>query len=43
MIETDDNFPDDITLKDAVMLAIWIIKDDDKFYTQMVNLICKYF
>ena len=29
----DNNFPDEITLKNVVTLMTWVIKDDDKFYT----------
>ena len=28
----DNNFPDQITLKNVVTLMTWVIKDDDKFY-----------
>ena len=28
----DNNFPDEITLKNVVTLMTWVIKGDDKFY-----------
>ena len=34
-IETDDKFSDGITLKNVVMLIIYVIKDGDKFYSQI--------
>ena len=35
LIHTDAKLPNDITLKNAVILAICVIKDGDKFYSQL--------
>ena len=35
LIETDDKFAEDITLKNVVMLISFVIKGNDKFYTQL--------
>ena len=35
LIDTDDKLPDDITLKNVVMLMTYVIKDDDKCYQQI--------
>ena len=35
LIETDDKLPDDITLKNAVILVTSVIKDKGKFYQQI--------
>ena len=32
LIDTDDKLPDDITLKNAVLIMTCVIKDGDKFY-----------
>ena len=34
-IDTDDELPDDIALKYAVILMTCVIKDGDKFYPQL--------
>ena len=34
LIETDGKLPDDITIKNFVILITWIIKDDGNFYPQ---------
>ena len=31
-IGTDDTLPDDITVKNLVILIAWVIKDDDRSY-----------
>lgn len=40
LIETDYILPDDITIKDVAILITslitWIIKDNDKFYPELV-------
>ena len=36
LTERDDKFPDDVTLKNVVILYKCFIKDDDKFYPQML-------
>ena len=33
--DTDDKLPDDTTLKKFVLLSTCVIKDNDKFYTQI--------
>ena len=33
LIDTDDKLPDDITLKNAVLIMTCVIKDGDKFYS----------
>ena len=35
LIEKDDKLPDDITIKNAVILITCVIKDNDKFYPQI--------
>ena len=35
LVDTDDKLPDDITLKNAVILMTSVIKDDGKFYPQI--------
>ena len=35
LVDTDDKLPDDITLKNAVILMTCVIKDDGKFYPQI--------
>ena len=35
LIHTDAKLPNDITLKNAVILATYVIKDGDKFYSQL--------
>ena len=35
LIETDDKLPDDITLKNAVILVTSVIKNKGKFYQQI--------
>ena len=35
-IDTGDKFPDYITLKNVVILITFIIKDDGKFYLQIL-------
>ena len=35
LLNTDDKLPDDITLKNAVILMICVIKDGDKFYQHL--------
>ena len=35
MIDTGDKFPDDITLKNFLILMTCVIKDGDKFYPQL--------
>ena len=35
LIDTDDKLPDDITLKNAVILMTCVIKDGNKFYPQL--------
>ena len=34
-VETDDKLPDDITLKNVVMLITCLIKDRDNFFSQL--------
>ena len=34
-INADDKLPDDITLKNGVILITCVIKDDDKFHPQL--------
>ena len=36
MIDIDYKIPDDITLKNAVILMTCIVKDGDKFYPQLI-------
>ena len=36
MIDIDCKIPDDITLKNAVILITCVIKDGDKFYQQLI-------
>ena len=38
MIETDDVLPDDIALKNVVILMTCVLKDDDKFYTKIFSV-----
>ena len=35
LIDTDDKLPDDITIKNVVMLMTSVMNDGDKFYTQL--------
>ena len=35
LIDTDDKLPDDITLKNVVILITCVIKDNGKFYLQI--------
>ena len=35
LLNTDDKLPDDITLKNAVILMTCVIKDGDKFYQHL--------
>ena len=35
LIDTNDKLPDDITLKNVVILMTCVIKDDGKFYLQL--------
>ena len=35
LIDTNDKLPDDITLKNVVILMACVIKDDGKFYLQL--------
>ena len=35
LIDTDSKLPDDITIKNFVILITWIIKDDGNFYPQL--------
>ena len=35
LIDTDDKFPEDITIKKAVILMTCVIKHDDKLYSQL--------
>ena len=35
LIDTDENLPDDISLKNVVILMTCVIKDDSKFYPQI--------
>ena len=37
LIDIDDEFPDDITLKNAVILMRCVIKNGDKFYQQLFS------
>ena len=37
LIDTDDKLPDDVILKNAVILMTYVIKDDDKFYPQIFS------
>ena len=37
LIDIDDEFPDDITLKNAVILMRCVIKNGDKFYPQIFS------
>ena len=37
LIDTDNKLPNDTTLKSFVILITWIIKSDDKFYTQILH------
>ena len=36
LIETNDKLPYDITLKNVAILLICIIKDENKFYSQLL-------
>ena len=36
LIETDDKFPDDITLNNVVILTTSVIRDNNKFHLQVV-------
>ena len=36
LIEADDKLPDDITLKNVIILITCAIKDGDKFYPQIL-------
>ena len=36
LIDTDDKLPDDITLKNVVILITCVSKDDDEFYMQLL-------
>ena len=36
LIDTDDKLPGDITLKNVAILVTSVIKDDDKFYPQIL-------
>ena len=35
LIDADDKFPDDIILKNVVILITYVIKEDDKLYLQI--------
>ena len=35
MTDTDDKLPNDITLKNAVILMTCVMKDGDKFYPEL--------
>ena len=35
LINTNDKLPDDTTLKNAMILMTFVIKDGDKFYPQL--------
>ena len=35
LIDTDDKLPDNITLKNAAILMIFLIRDSDKFYLRL--------
>ena len=35
LIDTDDKLPDDVTLKNAVILMTCFIRDDDRFHPQL--------
>lgn len=35
MVERDEKFPDDITLKNVVVFITFVKKDDRKFYPQI--------
>ena len=35
LIDTESKLPDDITIKNFVILITWIIKDDGNFYPQL--------
>ena len=37
MIETDDVLPDDVALKNFVILMTCVLKDDHKFYTKIFS------
>ena len=34
-VDTDDKLPDNITLKNDVILMTWVIKGNNKFYPQI--------
>ena len=36
LIDTDDKLPNNITLKNVVILMTCVIKDDGKFYPQII-------
>ena len=38
LIEADDKLPDDVTLKNVVILTAFVIKDGDKFYPQISSI-----
>ena len=37
LIEIDDKFPDDVTLKDVVIFITCVLKSDDKLYPQIFS------
>ena len=37
LIETDDKLPDDLTLKNVVIVIASVIKDGDKFYPEIFS------
>ena len=37
LIDTDDKLPNDITSKDDLILMTCVIKDGDKFYSQLFS------
>ena len=37
LIDADDKLPDDISLKNVVILITCVIKDGDKFYPQLFS------
>ena len=36
LIDADDKLPDDIALKNVVVIMTCVIKNDDKFYLQLI-------
>ena len=45
LVDTDDKLPEDVTLKNVVILITCVIKDDGEFYSQLFleeALILKY-